>query len=193
MYRLLRELLEAIVLAMLIFFLASVTLQNFRVLGGSMSDTLEDGQYLVVNKVAYSSFDKHRLAQLVPFWDVDEPSEVFAFHPPRRGEVVVFRPPRRPDVEYVKRVVALPGETVEIRRGTVIVDGIPLEEPYVLRRGSTETRHPVRLAHDEYYVLGDNRLGSEDSRTWGPILLDSIVGRVWFTYWPPSEAGLISH
>ena len=135
MYRLLRELLEAVVLAMLIFFLASVTLQNFRVLGGSMSDTLEDGQYLVVNKVAYSSFDKHRFAQLVPFWDVDEPGEVFTFHPPRRGEVVVFRPPRRPDVEYVKRVVALPGETVEIRRGTVIVDGLPLEEPYVQRRG----------------------------------------------------------
>ena len=78
-YRLFREVLEAILLAMLMFFIASVTLQNFRVLGGSMSETLQDGQYLVVNKVAYSSFDKHRLAQLVPFWDADESSsKVFA-------------------------------------------------------------------------------------------------------------------
>ena len=194
MYRLFREVLEAILLAMLMFFIASVTLQNFRVLGGSMSETLQDGQYLVVNKVAYSSFDKHRLAQLVPFWDADESSSrVFAFHPPQRGEVVVFRPPRRPDVEYVKRVVGLPSETVEIIRGTVVVDGIPLDEPYIQRRGSTENRGPVSLADDEYYVLGDNRLGSEDSRTWGPIVLDSIVGRVWFTYWPLPAAGLISH
>ena len=192
-YRLLREVLEAIVLAMLMFFIASVTIQNFRVLGGSMSDTLQDGQYLVVNKVAYSSFDKRRLAELVPFWDVDEPNEVFTFHPPERGEVVVFHPPRRPGVEYVKRVVALPGEIVEIRRGTVIVDGVPLDEPYVPRKSATEARAPLRLADDEYYVLGDNRLGSEDSRIWGPITVDSIVGRVWFSYWPPSAMGLISH
>ena len=193
MYRLFREAAEAILLAMLMFFIASVTLQNFRVLGGSMSDTLQDGQYLVVNKVAYSSFDKSRLAQLVPFWDADESSKIFTFHPPERGEVVVFHPPRRPDVEYVKRVVGVPGETVEIIRGTVVVDGIPLDEPYIRRRGSTENRSPIRLADDEYYVLGDNRLGSEDSRTWGPIVLDSIVGRVWFTYWPLPGAGLVSH
>ena len=192
-YRLFREALEAIVLAMLIFFLASVTLQNFRVLGASMADTLQDGQFLVVNKVAYSSFDKARLAELVPFWSVDESEKVFTFHPPQRGEVIVFHPPRRPDVEYVKRVVAMPGETVEIHRGRVIVDGAPLEEPYILRESATETRHPLLLADDEYYVLGDNRLGSEDSRTWGPVILDSIVGRVWFTYWPLSDAGLISH
>ena len=193
MYRLLREVLEALVLALLIFFLASITVQNFRVLGASMSETLQDGQFLVVNKVAYSSFDKARLGQLVPFWNVDGSDRVFTFHPPQRGEVVVFHPPRRPDLEYVKRVVGLPGEQVEIRRGVVSVDGVPLDEPYVRRRASVENRAPLRLAEDEYYVLGDNRLGSEDSRAWGPITLDSIVGRVWFTYWPPSEAGLISH
>lgn len=193
MYRLFREVMEAIVLAMLIFFLASVTLQNFRVLGASMSDTLQDGQFLVVNKVAYSSFEKARLAQLVPFWNVDESDQVFTFHPPQRGEVVVFHPPRRPDVEYVKRVVGLPGEEVEVKRGIVFADGLPLDEPYIKRRGTTETRGPLHLSENEYYVLGDNRLGSEDSRTWGPITLESIVGRVWFTYWPPSGAGLVSH
>ena len=193
MYRLVREVLEAVVLAMLVFFLASTSLQNFRVLGASMSDTLQDGQYLVVNKLAYSAFDKARLAQLVPFWSVDESETVFTFHPPRRGEVVVFHPPRRPDVEYVKRVVGLPGELVEIRRGRVLVDGIPLEEPYILRRGTTESRTYALLADDEYFVLGDNRLGSEDSRTWGPITVDTMVGRVWFTYWPFSNAGLLAH
>ena len=193
MYRLFREVVEALLLAMLIFFLASTSVQNFRVLGASMSDTLQDGQYLVVSKVAYSSFDKARLAELVPFWSVDKSELVFTLHPPRRGEVVVFHPPRRPDVEYVKRVVGVPGELVEIKQGIVVVDGVPLDEPYVPRRGTTGSRTYARLAADEYFVLGDNRLGSEDSRTWGPITLDSIVGRVWFTYWPFSLAGLVAH
>ena len=131
MSRLLRESIEAIVLALLVLSVILFSVQNFKVEGSSMKPTLEEGQFLLVNKLVYFRVDLQRLSQLVPFWDISERREVFLFHPPRRGEVVIFHYPLDPKRDFVKRVVALPGEQIEIREGIVYIDGRPLEESYL--------------------------------------------------------------
>jgi signal peptidase I len=186
-----REFVEAVLLALVVFFVLQTSVQNFKVEGSSMEPTLEEGQYFLVNKLVYLRVDLKRLSRLVPFWEVKERRLVFPFHPPRRGEVVVFRYPRDPRRDFVKRVVGLPGERVEIRNGVVYINGSPLEEPYVTIRSPGST-NPVRLGPEQYYVLGDNRRSSNDSRDWGPVPLDYIIGKVWVSYWPPSRLGFLS-
>ena len=185
-----REIVEAVVLALVVFLVIQAGVKNFKVLGASMQPTLENGQYLLVNKLVYFELDKERIARLTPFWQVDQSSERFAFSPPSRGDVVVFHYPRNISQDFVKRLIALPGETVEIRSGVVYVNGTALDEPYLTSRDMGSTR-PYRLAEDEYFVIGDNRKGSHDSRSWGPVPEDLLLGKVWFVYWPLSEWGLV--
>ncbi|MDP3063991.1 MAG: signal peptidase I, partial [Chloroflexota bacterium] len=123
-----REFIEAVLLALLVFFLIQVSVQNFRVEGSSMEPTLENAEYLLVNKMVYQKIDMQRLAGLIPFWLVKQPDKRFVFHQPRRGDVIVFRYPLDPQRDFVKRVVGGPGDTVEIRRGTVYVNNVPLDE-----------------------------------------------------------------
>ena len=106
---------------------------------------------------------------------------------PKRGDIVAFR--HGGDSEaYLKRIVALPGEHVEIRRGIVMIDGKALTEPYVRYRDSgSEAEETVPPA--EYYVLGDNRSNSDDSRDWGFVAASAIIGKAWLAVWPPSKAG----
>ena len=185
-----REIVEAVVLALVVFLVIQAGVKNFKVLGASMQPTLENGQYLLVNKLVYFELDKERIARLTPFWQVDESSERFAFSPPNRGDVVVFHYPRNVSQDFVKRLIALPGETVEIRSGVVYVNGTALDEPYLTSRDTGSTRL-YQLAEDEYFVIGDNRKGSHDSRSWGPVPEDLLLGKVWFVYWPLSEWGLV--
>ncbi len=184
MSRLLRESIEAIVLALLVLSVILFSVQNFKVEGSSMKPTLEEGQFLLVNKLVYFRVDLQRLSQLVPFWDISERREVFLFHPPRRGEVVIFHYPLDPKRDFVKRVVALPGEQIEIREGIVYIDGRPLEESYLKGIDTSTPRARENLNEWEYFVMGDNRPGSNDSRHWGPVPLEEMVGRVWCVYWP---------
>ena len=197
MSHVIRELLEAVVLALLVFFVIQLSIQNFRVQGHSMRPTLEGGEYLMVNKLGYMRLDMQRLARLVPFWDVEEPERrhlPFA-HPPERGDVIVFRAPATPEKDFVKRVVGLPGEKVEVRSGSIYVNGRLQVEPYLAHADLTQnmdcipkTEHTgCRLQEDQYFVLGDNRGSSNDSRDWGPVTLEDIVGKVWFVYWPFSR------
>ncbi len=197
MSHVIRELLEAIVLALLAFFIIQISVQNFRVEGHSMQPTLDGGEYLMVNKLAYFKVDMARLARLVPFWSVDEHSNKFIpfAHPPERNDVIVFHSPTSEGKDFIKRVVGLPGDKVEIRAGHVYINGIPYNEPHLARIDLSQSmdcvprteRFGCRLAEDQYFVMGDNRGSSNDSRDWGPVQLDAMVGKVWFIYWPFSK------
>ena len=186
-----REFIEAILIGIVVFFVLQISVQNFKVEGSSMDPTLEDGEYLLVNKLEYLRVDTERLSNLIPFWNVKEKKTLFLFHPPRGGDVVVFRYPLDPGRDFVKRIEAVPGQTVEIRHGTVYVDGVPLEEAYAARGIRDEYMAPQQMGPDEYFVVGDNRPHSSDSRDWGPVPLENIVGKVWVTYWPLDRLGFL--
>jgi len=182
-----RDIIEAIVLAAVVFLLLQTTVRNFKVDGSSMDPSLEHGQYLLVNRLLYLQIDLERLSNIVPFWQANEHSSRFAVRGPKRGEIIVFEFPdenlENPRKDFVKRVVGLPGETIQVRGGTVIVNGNELEEPYL----SSDFRFnaaPVQLEEGEYYVLGDNRARSNDSRNWGPVPEANLQGKVWMVYWP---------
>jgi signal peptidase I len=155
--------LPAIVIAVLInLFLAQAT----RVYGSSMEPNLHTNQRLVVEKVSYH------------------------LHAPRRGDVVVIRMPERGPELLIKRVIALAGETIEVRGGVVYIDGEPLEESYLPRK-TTGTYGPTTIPEGNVFVMGDNRGASNDSRIFGPVPLDRVVGHAWVSYWPIDTVGLI--
>lgn len=190
MPRLAREILEAVLLALVALVVLQGTVRNFQVEGSSMSPTLEGGQYLIVDQVSYFQIDVERLSRVVPFWDASNSSPQFAFDPPTRGEIIVFRYPQDTSKDFVKRVVGLPGETVEVRSGTVYIDGEALPEPYLHRTDRSNAR-PLVLDDKEYYVIGDNRRNSNDSRAWGIVPEENIVGKVWLVYWPWEDLGVV--
>jgi signal peptidase I len=166
--RFLREALETILPAILIALLINVFIgQATRVEGQSMEPNLHSNQRLVVEKVSYR------------------------FRGPQRFDVVVLRLPRQGDELLIKRVVGLPGETVEINNGQVYIDGNALDEPFlnVQTRPGRNSRVVVPPLH--VYVLGDNRDHSNDSRSFGPVPVDNIVGRAWFSYWPMENIGFV--
>ena len=190
MDRVFRELLEAVILALIVFLLIHTSIRNFKVEGSSMNPTLESGQHLIVNKLVYSQLDMDRLSRIIPFWQAETPNTRYAIHPPKRGEVIVFHFPRDPSKDFVKRVIGLPGEEVEIQQGKVYINGQALTEPY-LDRLDTSRVGPMRLKEKEYFVLGDNRRSSNDSRIWGPVSETYVVGKVWFVYWPFPKVQLL--
>ncbi len=170
-----REVGETIILTLIIFFLIQTVIRNFRVVGTSMVDNLHDGQYLIIDKLSYNSFVK----------------DVLKMGGPQRGDVIVFEPPNRPGEDYVKRIIGLPGETVEIRAGQVFINGEPLAEPFQPMPGTYTMPNAVTVPDGQVFVLGDNRNNSNDSHNWGTLPLENIVGRAWLSYWPPNEWGVI--
>ncbi|MGD2206833.1 MAG: signal peptidase I [Anaerolineae bacterium] len=165
----LREVVETVVFTFLIYALVRTFLfENYRVVGRSMLPTLENDQFLVVNKLGY------RLEE------------------PQRGDIIVFRDPRDSDRKLIKRVIGLPGETVEVNTGQVIINGQVLQEPYI--ESTTRYSQPSRpIPQGQYFVLGDNRNNSSDSHNWGTLSEDKIVGKAWISYWPPRLWGIIPH
>ena len=204
MSHIIRELFEAVVLALIVFFVIQISVQNFRVEGKSMQPTLEEKEYLMVNKLTYLRVDLRRLARLIPFWSVERKDERHLpfTHPPSRGDIVVFREPIEGQRDFVKRIIGIPGDHVQIREraDSVYVNGVKLEETY-LPSGSKNNWNqscrakPVncnmRLQKNQYYALGDNRRNSNDSRSWGAVSEENIIGKVWFVYWPLCQAPLI--
>ena len=182
-----REIIEAMVLAAVVFLLLQTTVRNFKVDGSSMDPTLENGQYLLVNRLVYLNVDMDRLSKIVPFWSVEEDSSRYAIHAPKRGEIIVFEfPDNNPGnsrKDFVKRVVGLPGETVRVHAGEVFVNEEVLDEPYLAARDRSYAPE-VTLGEGEYYVLGDNRAYSNDSRAWGAVPKENVRGKVWMVYWP---------
>ena len=127
MRALVRELIETVILALVIFLGLQVSIQNFRVEGPSMEPTLEEGQYLIANKLVYLRFKPSSLRSLLPFIDDGDDNQVFAFHPPRQGEVIIFRFPRDPTRDFVKRVIAVPGDALEVKDNVLYVNGDKLD------------------------------------------------------------------
>ncbi len=184
-----KEMVEAAIIGVVIFIAIQTALVNFRVEGSSMQPTLMPGHYLMVNKLTYFQLDTERLGMIIPFWQPAEPGEMYLGRAPRRGDVVVFDYPEDRRRQFVKRIIGEPGDQVAIDAGRVSVNGAPLSEPYLTDRGDS-SMHTVTLEEDEYFVMGDNRMGSQDSRHWGPLPEDHVIGKVWVIYWPRSAWGL---
>ena len=182
-----REVIEAVLLAVVVFMLLQTTVRNFKVDGSSMDPTLENGQYLLVNRLVYLRIEMDRFSNIVLFWQAEEDSVRYAIHPPERGEVIVFEfpdsNPSNSKKDFVKRVIGLPGETIDVKDGVPFVDGVVLEEPYLTTKDHSNGRK-VELGAGEYYVMGDNRAHSNDSRNWGAVPEENLRGKVWMIYWP---------
>lgn len=194
--RALREIVETLLLALIIFFAVRLVVLNFRVDGNSMFPNLHNREMLLVNRNAYFNFDVNRLRNLLPGDDRPDEEIVYLFGPPERGDIVVFTPPIDSDKPYIKRVIGLPGETVSFENGYVLIDGERLEEPYIdgaVTACNRRTCEPVEVPAEHVFVMGDNRQNSSDSRLFGPIAVDDIIGKAWFTYWPVDDVGLVPH
>ncbi len=163
----LSEVVETIVPAILIALLINLFLaQATRVYGQSMEPNLHSDQRLVVEKISYN------------------------FHEPRRGDIVILRVSQAGSGLLIKRVIGLPGEKVEIKGGKVYINEQPLEEPYLSDQSQRDMKAIV-VPPEHVFVLGDNRNFSNDSRSFGPVPLDNILGRAWFSYWPLDEVGFV--
>lgn len=158
------EIAKIVIIALLIVIpIRTFLFQPFFVRGESMSPAFENGDYLIIDQLSYRIRD------------------------PERGEVIVFKHP--PSQRYIKRIIGLPGETVEIEDGKIIIhkqgESYTLDESnYIPLDIFTIGEAPISLAENEYFVLGDNRLFSADSRRWGPLVREDIIGRVFFRAWP---------
>jgi len=149
--------------------------QPHQVKGSSMNPNFIDAEYLLTDKITYR------------------------FNKPQRSETVIFTAPKNPDYEYIKRIIGLPGETVKIENGFVFINANKLEEAYL----PTDTRtlsgsfsregHTISIPDNHYFVIGDNRNHSSDSREWGTVPRENILGRAWFRYWPLDKIGSVNN
>ncbi len=162
----LRDILVTFILTIIIFFLVQTTIQVSIVNGSSMEPHLQHKQRLIVNKAVYF------------------------FHQPERGDVIIFHPPDHPEESpFIKRIIGLPGDTVEITTEVVYVNGSPLDEPYI-KEPPNYTFPKEKIPENGYFVLGDNRNNSNDSHSDWTVPRQNIIGKAWLSIWPPSEWGL---
>jgi signal peptidase I len=165
-----REAFFLVLVAVIVFLVLRLTIQTYVVYGPSMQPNFVEHERLIVSKVIY------------------------LFHEPERGDVIVFRPPFVEKTNYIKRIIALPGESVEIRNGKTYVytlDGgmIVLDETYINEPfSSSYIKHTV--PEGQYFVMGDNRNNSNDSRSGWTVPEDNIIGKAWLTIWPPDRWGV---
>ena len=187
--RLVMELVQTLVLATLIFFAVRTMAQNFKVEGSSMEPGLHDGQYLLVNKAIYFQINLNTVGKFLPFIHAGDNPEHYLFHGPHRGDVIVFRYPADPSRDFIKRVIGTPGDSVEIVHGVLTVNGHPVEEDYLPKGVFDMTTEKKVVPAGQYFVLGDNRNNSSDSRAWGFVPADNIIGQAMFSYWPMDNLG----
>lgn len=159
------DIFETVVLSVLLFAAINAISARIRVDGHSMEPTLQSGEFVIVNKLAYK------------------------FSNPQPGDVIVFHYPRDPEQEYIKRVIGLPGTQVRIADGQVLINNQPMDEPYIAAPPHYQSEWEV--PQDSLFVLGDNRNNSSDSHNWGPVPLDYVIGKALIVYWPPEKWGLI--
>ena len=158
---------ETLILSILLFVAINAVSARIRVDGHSMEPSLQSGEFVIVNKLAY---------KLVS---------------PDIGDVIVFHYPRDPEQEYIKRVIGLPNDSVEIANGSVFVNGEEINEPYIAAPPNYQSE--VTVPEDSLFVLGDNRNNSSDSHNWGPVPMEFVIGKALVVYWPPEKWGLIQH
>ena len=167
--KILREIGITILIAVAVFVLLRLTVQSYTVVMSSMEPNFQQGECIMVNKVSYHSSG------------------------PQRGQVIIFNPPFESEYPFIKRVIGLPGETVEIKDGKVFINGTALEEDEYIKERPNYTMPATEVPENEYFVLGDNRNNSNDSHTGWTVPRDNIIGKAWFIYWPPSKWGVVKH
>lgn len=188
-----REYYEALLIAIIFVNFARIfVFQAFKIPTGSMEDNLKVGDHIIVNKFIYGPKVPGPLGKLVPLRDV------------RRGDIIVFRYPLDPSTDFVKRVIGLPGETIEVRDKKVYVNGRELDEPYIVHTDSQvysnaqglpqnysarDQLPPMMVGPDSYFAMGDNRDQSSDSRFWGTVPRALIKGRAFMVYWSFDSQG----
>lgn len=187
-----REYFESIVIAVILaLFVRTWVVQAFKIPTGSMERNLLIGDHLLVNKFVFGPTAGAAERLLLPTGDV------------RRGDVAVFKFPEDPERDFIKRVIGLPGETVEVRRKRVYIDGAPLDEPYLAGQRPTlppdavpldrrDAYGPVTVPEGHYFMMGDNRDNSQDSRFWGPLPHSYLKGRAVLLYWSYDAAGPVA-
>jgi signal peptidase I len=187
-----REYFESICIAVILaLFVRTFVVQAFKIPTGSMEKNLLIGDHLIVNKFVYAPTASAIERMLLPI------------DPIRRGDIVVFKFPKDPDRDFVKRVIGLPGETVEMRRKKIYINGKPLDEPYVrflyplpdnaldATGGDLMVNYgPVVVPPDFYFMMGDNRDNSEDSRYWGFMPRSYVKGKAMFIYFSLGDEGV---
>jgi signal peptidase I len=161
------DILETLVLAVVLYFGINAISVRVRVDGYSMTPSLQNGEYILVNKLAYKTGE------------------------PQRGDIVVFIFPVDPHEDLIKRVIGLPGERVAIHNGVVAIDGVQINEPYIAAAPLYDGEWVV--SDGQLFVLGDNRNESKDSHQWGLLPLENVVGKAVLIYWPPPEWQVINH
>ena len=162
-----REIIETHALTLIIFVVIHFTVQNYVVDGTSMKPSLNNNQYVLVNKLAY------------------------LFHSPERGDVIVFHWPIDTTKDLIKRVIGLPGDVIVVDSTTVHINGVVLKEPYISTPANPSGR-TWKIPPDNYFVMGDNRQVSDDSRDWGFVPKSYIIGKAVLVYWPVSSWQLIN-
>ena len=173
------DIIETVVIALSIFLIVYLTLvQPHQVNGQSMVPNFQSGEYVLTDKISYKLRNPER-------------GEVIVFHAPEAAHC-----PKGTGCDFIKRVIALPGETVKLENSTFYIDGQPIEEDYIpdefeTLAGSYLKGRTVTMGPDEYLAVGDNRPYSSDGRAWGPVQKSAIVGRAFFTYWPLSKMRII--
>lgn len=164
----LRQIADTVVLTLLIFlFLVTFVVQGYRVYGSCMEPNLYTGDRLLGNKFIYR------------------------FDEPARGDVVVFKYPLDPSKVYIKRIVGLPGDTVEMRRGAVYLNGAEMDEQTYVKKAAHGDFPPETVPPEHVFVLGDNRDESNDSRSWGQLPVRNIQAKAWLRYWPISRLAVL--
>jgi len=182
----LRDWIESIIIAFLLaMVIRAFLVQAFRIPTGSMRMTLIEGDLILVNKLIYGA--------KIPFTKFNLP----AFRQPERGDVIVFVYPEDTKKDFIKRLVGLPGEKIEIRGGSIYVNDKPIADPvfnqvYYYNRGDFALDgKPIIVPMDSYFVLGDNSASSKDSRFWGFVPKGNLLGKALVIYWPPQRIRII--
>lgn len=196
-----REILETAILAVLIFVLVRSVVLNFKVEGSSMLPTMQNGEMILVNRNAYREFNLGDLVDWIPGIPDQDWITFVDWGEPSRGDVVVFTPPEPGDQKpYIKRVIGLPGDHIQITDNyEVLVNGVAIDEPYIgdyRNECVLVSNFPycdVTVPEGHYFVMGDHRTNSQDSRYFSVVEEDRIIGKAWLTYWPISDFGIIDH
>ena len=164
---LIREIVETLLLTLFIFWIVNTVTGRFRIEGSSMLPTLTEGEMIIINKLSYY---------------LDEPE---------RGDIIVLHFPNDRSREFIKRLIGLPGDRIEIANGMVAVNGAVLDEPYI--NDDPAYTGSWTVPEGQYFVLGDNRNNSSDSHIWSFLPREDIVGKAWLIYWGPEDWGLVPH
>lgn len=169
----LRDTLEIVFLALVLYVVIQYAVQTVHVLGSSMSLTLHDNDLLVASKISYK------------------------IHDPQRGDIIVFKPPNEDSRDFIKRVIALPGDKIRITNSVVYINGQVLHEPYLPEKWTYNNNWPADgqdklVPADQYFVMGDNRNHSSDSRSFGFVERDAILGKAEVRIWPLGQVGFLT-